>query len=283
MNRETTLRDIKTVIHKRKNESHKGNYGRILIAAGSLGMCGAAILAAKGAYRSGAGIVSIVIPENLFTILHCEVWEAVLLDRQIQISNINDYNAMAIGPGMGENQETKDFLLRTLSSYKGPLLLDADALNVLAKLDDYMILKEYPGSLILTPHPGEAKRLLNVSSEEYHSMSRQEVAMSLAKKTGAIIVLKGWNTIIVDPAGEVRINPTGNPGMATGGSGDVLAGVITALLGRGISPYAAAVTGAYLHGLAGDIAVRKLGMTAMIAGDLVEFLAIAFMEIEKGH
>ena len=282
MEHETLEADVKKTILKRETLTHKGDYGRILIAAGNLGMCGAAILAAKGAYRSGAGVVSVAIPKDFFPVVHSGVWEAVLVDREIPLPKITEYSAMAIGPGMGQSPETREFLEEVLVSYKGPLVLDADALNILAGFQDYSALKEYQGPLILTPHSKEAQRLLHISTEEYSHMSRQDIAKTLARITGAIVVLKGWGTIIQDHRGIIRVNPTGNPGMATGGTGDVLTGVITALLGRGFSPYDAAVTGVYIHGLAGDFAANKIGMTGMMAGDLVESLPAAFMEIERG-
>lgn len=281
MKKEATNPNIDCISLRRELDTHKGSYGKILIAAGSLGMCGAAILAAKGAYRSGAGVVYVTIPKELFPTIHCGVCEAVLVHREIPLPKLNDYQAIAIGPGIGQGEDTKGFLNYVISTYKGPLVLDADALNVLADAHDYSLLKEYQGPLILTPHPGEAQRLLHMSLEEYKSFPRQEIAFNLVKLTGAIVVLKGWDTLIANQEGIIKTNTTGNPGMATGGTGDVLTGIITALLGRGVTPFDAATFGAYVHGLAGDIAAEDLGMTSMIAGDLIEYLPKAFMEIER--
>lgn len=282
MDNVTLESSIKGMITDRKEDSHKGDYGRILIAAGSSGMCGAAILAAKGAYRSGAGVVTVAIPKEFFPIVHCGTWETVLVDREVPIPDVRTYHSMAVGPGIGKSDTTREFLDWVLDNYKGPLVLDADALNIIGEFQDYSRIKNYQGSLILTPHPGEAQRLLGISSNEYNNLSREEVVITIAKLTGAVVALKGWNSLIADPYSRVTINPTGNPGMATGGTGDVLTGMITALLGRGFKPYDAAVLGVYIHGLAGDIAMDKIGMTSMIAGDLIEYLPSAFMEIERG-
>lgn len=269
------------MVFDRAVETQKGDYGRVLIAAGSLGMCGAAVLSARAAYRSGAGVVYVAIPKDFFPVVHCGILEAVLVDRNLTLPRLGDYQALAIGPGMGRGKDTKEFVNFVLTSYKGPLVLDADALNVLAEDNDYLILKNYQGPLILTPHPGEAQRLLHISSGEYKAMSREEVVIALTDMTEAIVVLKGWETLIASPEGGVVVNSTGNPGMATGGTGDVLTGVITALLGRGIKAFGAAVTGVYLHGLAGDIAAKTLGMVSMTAGDLIDSLPKAFMEMER--
>ena len=177
----------------------------------------------------------------------------------------------------------KEFLKWVLECYKNPLVLDADALNIAAGFKNYSKLKNYQGDLLITPHPGEAQRLLHISLEEYNVLSREQVVISLAKQTGAVVVLKGWNTLISDPEGRVSLNTTGNPGMATGGTGDVLTGVITALLGRGCRAYDAAVAGVYIHGLAGDIAAQRKGVTSMTAGDLIESLPAAFMKTERGN
>lgn len=275
--------NIKSMIFERDKESHKGDYGRILIAAGSLGMCGAAILAAKAAYRSGAGVVSVAIPKEFFPVIHSGVWEAVLVDREIPMPRIMSYNSMAVGPGIGQGQQIKEFLEWLLENYKNPLLLDADALNIVAGFNDYSSLKHYQGDLVITPHPGEAQRLLHISLEEYRSLSREDVAVSLAKLTGAIVVLKGHRTLITGPEGRITSNTSGNPGMATGGTGDVLTGIIAAFLGRGFNSYDAAVAGVYIHGLAGDFAAKKIGMTSMTAGDLIESLSEAFLGIERGN
>lgn len=279
---ELDVSSIKSLFFGRDQDSHKGDYGRILIAAGSLGMCGAAILAGKGAYRSGAGVVSISTPKEFFPIIHCGVWEAVLVDRVIPMSKMDEYHSMAVGPGIGQSEGTKEFLEWVLESYKKPLVLDADALNIAAGFKDYSRLKDYQGPLILTPHPGEARRLLHIGLEEYNSMTREQVVGALSQLTGGVVVLKGHKTLISKDKGPITMNTTGNPGMATGGTGDVLTGVITALLGRGFNPYDAARVGVYIHGLAGDIAAKKMGMTSMTAGDLIQALPAAFIAVERG-
>ena len=273
---------IKSLFLDRDQDSHKGDYGRILIRAGSLGMCGAAVLAAKGAYRSGAGVVSISIPKEFFPIIHGGVWEALLVDREIPMAKMDEYHSMALGPGIGQSESAKDFLKWVLDSYKNPLVLDADALNIAAGFKDYSKLKDYQGDIIITPHPGEARRLLHIGPEEYNRMTREQVVSSLAQLTASVVVLKGYKTLISKDQETISMNTTGNPGMATGGTGDVLTGVITALLGRGFKPFDAARAGVYIHGLAGDIAAKQVGMTSMTAGDLIEALPAAFIAVERG-
>ncbi|MDX9887792.1 MAG: NAD(P)H-hydrate dehydratase [Anaerovoracaceae bacterium] len=279
---ESSVSSIKSLFFERDQDSHKGHYGRILIGAGSLGMCGAAVLAAKGAYRSGAGVVSVSIPMEFFPIIHCGVPEAVLVDREIPMTKIDEYHSMVLGPGIGQGESAKDFLKWVLDSYKNPLVLDADALNIAAGFEDYSKLKNYQGDIIITPHPGEARRLLHIGLEEYNRMTREQVTGSLAQLIGCVVVLKGHKTLIYKDQGLISMNTTGNPGMATGGTGDVLAGVIAALLGRGFKPYDAARAGVYIHGLAGDIAAKQVGMTSMTAGDLIQALPAAFIEMERG-
>jgi NAD(P)H-hydrate epimerase len=184
---------------------------------------------------------------------------------------IDKYNAIGIGPGIGNEVEVADFLYNIISSCSKPLVLDADALNILSEHTDW--LKQLPANSILTPHPGEFKRLFGDSANGFE---RLELLKKKCREYNCVIVLKGAHTAIASPDGKVYFNSTGNPGMATGGSGDVLTGIITGLLAQGYEPLEVAITGVYLHGLAGDIAAAENSMEALVAGDLVKYLGKAF-------
>lgn len=232
---------------KRKLDSHKGTYGKALIVAGSSGMLGAAVLASRGCLRSGAGLVYLAVPTELVNYANTMTPEVIVIPFE-KIGTINP-DAIAIGPGLGN---------KTVQVPSAQLVVDADALFNLP-----------PNPTIITPHPGEMARLLGKSVDEVQS-NRLETAKSAAKKFNCIVVLKGNKTVIADQVGNTYINSTGNPGMATGGMGDVLTGMITAFLAQGINAWEAATLGVYLHGLAGDLAVKEKGEYGLIASDLVD-------------
>jgi NAD(P)H-hydrate epimerase len=267
---------IGSIYKQRNNFSHKGNFGHALMIAGSYGKIGAAVLSAKACLRSGIGLLSCHIPECGYEILQTTVPEAMLFTdtNSTIISKIDDdiskYNSIGIGPGIGTTVETRKMLKETLKKYKKPLLLDADALNCMALEKKKPSLP--PGS-VLTPHPKEFERLFGKTKNEYERNAR---AMLNAKLLKCIIVVKGHHTYIATPSGQGYYNSTGNAGMATAGSGDVLSGIITALLAQGYLPEQAAILGVYLHGLAGDFAVEKFSQEAMLAGDIIEHLGEAF-------
>ena len=273
-----------TIIHSiykaRSRFAHKGNFGHALLLAGSRGKMGAAILAAKACLRSGAGLLTCHIPGHGLTIIQTAVPEAMAIpDAQPDcISSVvapEQYKAIGIGPGIGLSPETVDCLKSLLSGYTHPIVLDADALNILAAEPSLQEL--LPGGSILTPHPKEFERLAGVSANDF---DRIEKARALAAKLRVVIVLKGHHTLVATPGGQCYFNSTGNPGMATAGSGDVLTGIITGLLAQGYTPIEAAMLGCYLHGLAGDLAVKEGSMEALIAGDIVEFMGRAFLHIQ---
>lgn len=263
---------VNTFIKRREQDIHKGDCGKVLIFAGSLGMSGAAVLCARAALRTGAGLVSVSVPETLFPILQIGVPEATCITRERLLEDLMQYSAIAIGPGLGVEREDGLLIRNILETADKPVVLDADGLNLLR--DDLDVMRNARADLIITPHPGEAARLLGRKTADIN-MDRLQSARELATVTGTITVLKGAGSVVATPDGKTYINTTGNPGMATGGSGDVLTGVITALLGQGLSPESAAKTGVYLHGLAGDLAKNLKGEYGLIASDIVSMVPLA--------
>lgn len=280
-----------TLIHAsfrpRNQFSHKGNFGHALLIAGSFGKMGAAILSAKACLRSGVGLLTCHIPECGYTILQTSVPEAmVLTDTHAAFStkvvqrtpagdnDLTTYNSIGIGPGIGNAAATTNMLRGIFEAYRSPVILDADALNSIASQNELFQL--IPAGSILTPHPKEFERLFGKTANEF---DRVVLALKKAHELNCIIVLKGHHTFIATPDGRGFFNSTGNPGMATGGSGDVLTGILTGLLAQGYSSEETAILGVYLHGLAGDIAAKELSMEALIATDLIDYLGKAFLQI----
>ncbi len=271
----TDINTLKDIYTPRKPFTHKGTYGTALLIGGSYGMMGAIGLAAKAAYRAGAGRVRALLPECGYNIFQTYLPEAMCFtsgEKHInRISEWKETQAIAIGPGMGTKPETARALVDLLDVCKRPLVLDADALNILA--DQPELLHKIPPHSILTPHPKEFSKLFGKTG---NSMQRLELARTQAMKFNIYIVLKDTYSCIISPEGECRYNITGNAGLATGGSGDVLTGIIAGLLAQGYNPYDAATLGVYLHGLAGSYASAKLSQEAVIAGDIIAELGNAF-------
>lgn len=278
-----TEKTVKNIIERRKREIHKGSCGRILIAAGSVGMAGAAVLSARGALRSGAGLVQLSVPEEIFPIVQTGVIEATCLTASLDQIDLSRYNAAAAGPGLGDSRQSVEKVRILLDSFDGPLVLDADGLNIAAREDFFEMMRARGERLIITPHIGEARRLMGKDFSE--KMTRRELAEALAQKTGAVTVLKGAGTVVAAEGQKTYTNTTGNPGMATAGSGDVLTGIITSLCGqkhsdgRPIEPLGAALAGVYIHGLAGDLGAEEKGEYGLIAGDIAEYTALAVKKI----
>jgi NAD(P)H-hydrate epimerase len=266
---------VRARLRKRKKFSHKGDYGRALIVAGSHGKMGACVLAARAALRSGAGLLTVHVPKCGYTIVQTSVPEAMASvdageDHFSDAGEMKNYTVIAIGPGLGVTPSTISGVRKILESGK-PCVLDADALNIISQ--NRGLLHVLPAGSILTPHPGEFERLVGEWPDDF---ARLDLQRKLAVQTKCIIVLKGAHTSIATPAGTMFFNSTGNPGMAKGGSGDVLTGVLTGMLSQGYSASDAAIIGVYIHGLAGDLAASKTGQTSLLAGDLVEFLGQSF-------
>ena len=280
-----TIKNVKNIIERRNREIHKGSCGRILIAAGSVGMAGAAVLAARGALRSGTGLVQLHVPAEIFPIVQTGVLEATCLTDSLDNIDLSRYNAAAAGPGLGDSRESVEKVRILLDSFDGPLVLDADGLNIAASEDFFDLMRARGGRLIITPHMGEARRLMAKDFSE--KMTRRELAEALAEKTGAVTVLKGAGTVVAAAGEKTYTNTTGNPGMATAGSGDVLTGIITSLCGqrhsdgRPIEPLEAALAGVYIHGLAGDLGAEEKGEYGLIAGDIAEYTALAVKKISE--
>jgi len=266
-----------SLVRGRNKFSHKGTFGHCMIIAGSHGKVGAAILSAKACLRSGTGLVTIHAPECAYPILQSNIPEAMVsVDWHSYyisgVPEVDKYDSIGVGCGIDTRENTVIVLEKLLSNYNQPLVLDADALNIISQ--QAHLLKQVPKNSILTPHPGEFKRLFG---EQANDFERLEVLQKTAQEYEIYIVLKGANTCIACPDGNLYFNTTGNPGMATAGSGDVLTGIISGFLAQGYSSQDAALLGVYLHGLAGDIAVEDLSSwEALIAGDIVEHLGEAF-------
>lgn len=277
---QVTGRDaVVAMLPDRKKFDHKGVYGHALAIAGSYGMMGAAVLTGEAALRSGAGLVTLHIPGTGYRIAQTAFPEAIVSidvhDRCFSVPpDTKKYSAIAAGPGLGMSDECRHGLESLLAKVTQPLLLDADALNMIG--EDPSLLEKLPEHTILTPHPREFDRIAGPSE---NSWSRHLQQIRYSKKYKLIIVLKGAYTGISFPDGRYYFNTTGNPGMATGGSGDVLTGIILSLLAQGLSPGNAALAGVYLHGLAGDLAADVMGQEAMIAGDIIKQLGKAFMKV----
>lgn len=272
---------IKDMLPERDKDTHKGTYGRVGVIAGSRGMTGAPYLTSMACLRAGSGLVYTIVPEGISSILAVKLVEAIIkpvsdkntgaftLDSIAEIEKIiEDMDVLAIGPGMGIDEERVELVKHILLNFNGPVVLDADGLNCISKVGLNIFNKRrFP--TVITPHPGEFSRLLGVSTKEIQD-NRVEYAKYVSTNYGIITVLKGANTVVSNPKGEVYINTTGNPGMATAGSGDVLTGVITSFIGQGIDSYKASILGVYCHGLAGDIAKEEKGEYGMIARDILE-------------
>ena len=263
-------------LYKSRNAfGHKGTYGKAMLVGGSYGKIGAIALSTRAALRSGAGLVFTQAPECGYEILQTSNPEAMFLSNGLKYAEkitADGQTSIGIGPGLGQEEKTRQALLAFLEQYNKPLVLDADALNILSEKEDHLHLLT-PGSII-TPHPREFERMFGTAKD---SMFQVEIGRAKAMKYNICIVLKGHHTAVLLPSGECWYNTTGNAGMATGGSGDVLTGILTALLAQGYTATDASRLGVYLHGLAGDLAAAVTGEEALIAGDIVTYLGKAFL------
>jgi len=273
--------DVKENLMPRNLFMNKYDNGSILLVAGSYGMMGAAVLAARGAMRAGAGVVTVHAPRCGFSVMQTAVPEVLFEpDRnEIVTSNIDtrrQYSVVALGPGIGTSDETLEAMDQFLKKFKRPCLLDADALNCIARRQ--LLLRSIPNGSIITPHPAEFDRLFGKHDTDEERLQK---AIDVSKLYEITIVLKGHYTMTVRPDGKVYINSTGNPGMATAGSGDVLTGIIASMIAQGNTPDLAVVMGVYLHGLAGDIAAREHEYYGLVASDIIDNLGHAFHEVLK--
>ncbi|MBA7645939.1 Bifunctional NAD(P)H-hydrate repair enzyme Nnr [subsurface metagenome] len=269
-------------------DAHKGDFGKVCIIGGSIGMSGAAALASRAALRAGAGLVRVATPKSVLpivasiepsytTIPLAEDSVGRISAKAINtiLDAVSENDCLAFGPGIGISGALHSILEALIKQEQLRLLIDADGLNNLTKIKDWPA--KLKAELILTPHPGEMKRLWSGLFREQLPGERKRQAAQLAQRTKTIVALKGAGTVVTDGQ-KVYINKTGNPGMATAGSGDVLTGVITALIGQGLSNFDAAVLGVYIHGLAGDIAAERCGQVSLMTTDIIESLPAAFLE-----
>lgn len=273
--------EISEKIPARKKFSHKGTYGHALLIAGSYGKVGAALLASKACLRSGVGLLTAHIPHSAYQIIQTAIPEAMCsIDASdlmfTEFPDLEQFSAVGVGPGLGVKPNSRKALLRLLEASPSKLVLDADALNILSMHQEWLDL--LPEHSILTPHPKEFERLAGPTGDSYSGLQNQ---LAFSKKYQVIVVLKGAHTRITSPDGQVFFNTTGNPGMATAGSGDALTGIILGLLAQDISPLTAALVGVFVHGLAGDLATENSDELSLIASDLIENLGKAFLRVRK--
>jgi NAD(P)H-hydrate epimerase len=271
--------DVILMLKNRTKFQHKGNFGHGILVAGSYGKMGAAVLGAKAALRTGIGLLTCHIPVCGYNIMQTSVPEAMvrtdLSDTHItSIDDTSSFEAIGVGPGLGTHSDTVNALKKLFSGLTRPLVIDADALNILSFNRELLHL--IPPGTILTPHPGEFERLAGATE---NSFDRLQLQRDFSKNHDCIIILKGANTSISFPDGRVFFNNTGNPGMATAGSGDTLTGLLLSLLAQGYSPENASLLGVYLHGLAGDIAAADSSFESIIASDIIKSMGKAFNRI----
>lgn len=282
---------VSKLIPKRQDDSNKGTYGKILVVAGSRGMTGAACLTGGAALRSGAGLVYLAAPSSLVSIYAGALIEAVTIPLEDEnkgfltseaipgiLKQLGKVSVAAVGPGLSSGNETRDVVYSIIENSEVPIVLDADGINLVA--EDLSVLKKRRNQIVITPHPGEMARLVGASVKEVQE-DRLNVARTFSKEWGVITVLKGSRTVIASPEGEIYINTTGNPGMSTGGSGDVLTGIIAGLIGQGLKPLDASIAGVYLHGVCGDNIAAKKGEHGLIAGDLVQEIPFVILDLQN--
>jgi NAD(P)H-hydrate epimerase len=283
-------RYIVKMLPKRRPDTHKGTYGHLVVIAGSRGKGGAAALSSLSALRAGAGLVTLALPECLNVSFEAAIPEVMTLPLpdtdegtinesafDMLIEFLEGKSAVLIGPGITTNHSTSSLIKNLIKKLSCPMLIDADGLNIVA--DEIKLLKGKKSPVIVTPHPGEMAKLLNTTSKKVQG-DRIGAGRRLATKYGIYVILKGARTIIATPDGDVYINPTGNPGMATAGTGDVLSGIIAGFLCQGLSAKDSSILGVYLHGMAGDISASNLSQTALIASDLIRALPEVIKRIE---
>ena len=275
--------DVASYFRPRTRFAHKGHFGHALLISGSAGKAGAAVLAARACARSGVGLITVHLPADIQPVLHVSLPEAMVSsdgsnDHISSFPDLTRCTAIGIGPGIGTADDTGRLLKRLITEVGSPMVVDADALNLLAENRTWLAF--LPPNSILTPHPTEFDRLTEKSNSGFERLGR---ARDFAIKFGVVLVLKGAHTAICAPNGKVFFNSTGNPGMAKGGSGDALTGIITGLLAQGLAPLRAAIAGVFVHGLAGDLAAAELGMDGMLPSDLIDRIPFALKKIRGSN
>ena len=269
---------VRSLLKPRDPEAYKGMFGHALLYAGSHGMAGAAVLSARACMRSGVGLLTVCSPSCNNDILQISVPEAMTIasDDIYANTDLSRYNAIGAGPGLGEGESQTAILEKLLKNSSRPMVLDADALNIIA--GSRYLLEYVPAGSVFTPHPGELQRLVGTATDREELIQK---AKALAVENSITVVVKGAPTVTISANGKMYVNTTGNPGMATGGSGDVLTGMVLALLAQGYESEQAALIAVYIHGLAGDIAALRLSMTAMTSADIADSLPAAWLQMEE--
>lgn len=279
-------------IKKRARDTHKGDYGHLLVVAGSLRYTGAAYLCTEAAVLSGAGLVTLAMPKGIYPVLARKLTEAMALPLpETKESSLSDAayskiiafskkcSAVAIGPGLSQDKHTQVLIRRLVKDIRLPMVVDADGLNALAgNLNIFRTPNPEPRTFVITPHPGEMARLIGKSAA-FIQNNKKTVARSFSRAYNVTTAIKGYKTVVASPDAKVYVNTTGNPGMAKGGCGDVLTGIISALLAQGMDAFTAARLGVYVHGLAGDIAAKEKSEISLKASDLLRYLPQAFKKV----
>ncbi len=285
----TQIKDFKKIIPRRTASSQKGDFGRLLILSGSRRMVGCAVLAAQAALRCGIGLLTLGFPKGLYPVYTRRLTEAMFLPlAETRGGSLSDkaspgvlkflktQDVLALGPGLSRDPSTQKLIREIVRRADVPLVIDADGLFPFSGKPE--MLRKVRGPLILTPHAGEFERLFGTDPGPY-SIKRERAVRTAARVSGGIVVLKGHRTVIADPAGKIYVNSTGNPGLAKGGTGDVLLGMIASFLAQGIPAFQAACLSVFLHGLAADLAVKKITTPSLLATDLLGYLPLAFKKL----
>lgn len=262
---------------KRPESAHKGTFGKVLVVAGSKQYPGAAYLACSACYRVGAGLVTLATEPSVKIIVSRKLPEATFLSLNAVFDKLSEYDVLLVGPGLGQSKQTTNLVKQLLSKKLPPAVIDGDGLNILSKKSKWW--EKLDSKVILTPHPGEMSRLSGLSIEEIQK-NRINVAQYYAKKWAKTVVLKGANTIIALPEGGVAVSPFVNPALATAGTGDILAGIIAGMLAQGLQLFDAVCVGVFIHGLAGELAGKKIGKAGMLASDLLPLLPLIIKQLK---
>lgn len=266
------------LLPKRPKDANKGTFGRVLVVAGSKNYPGAAYLSCAACYRVGAGLVTLATEDIVKIIVSKKLPEATFITQDEVLGKIKDYDVLLLGPGLGQDNEVMELIEQLLKMELPKTVIDGDGLNILSKIDSWW--EKLNEEVILTPHPGEMARLTGLTVDQIQP-DRVNIAQKFARVWNQLIVLKGANTVIASPGGEVRVSPFSNPALATAGTGDVLAGMIAGFLGQGLNTFDAACVGIYIHGLAGEMLKEKIGDAGGLASDLLPIIPIVIRNLKE--